>query len=224
MLGLLGLGQGCPVEVLPIGFGGSGRVVRPVEAQVGHDVGPLGGVSAHILGVGHVGAFHLIQGEVLDGVPELYKEYISYLKLLLNSNGIVDFLKRYELVNSMIEADKELIAELTELSKQIELEKQDLENDKVVSEKTLVRTNESYSFDIPSYEVMVEEMRDWVVNHKELYPNIIPNSIDTIYDMASLTKVVCTTTCLMQLVEKGLLRIFDPVSKYFKEFKFSRVF
>ena len=59
---------------------------------------------------------------------------VSYLKLLLNSNGIVDFLKRYELVNSMIEADKELIAELTELSKQIEIEKQELENDKVVVE------------------------------------------------------------------------------------------
>ena len=52
---------------------------------------------------------------------------VSYLKLLLNSNGIVDFLKRYELVNSMIEADQALISELTELSKQIEIEKQELE-------------------------------------------------------------------------------------------------
>lgn len=46
-------------------------------------------------------------------------------------------------------------------------------NDKVVSEKTLVRTDASYNFEIPSYEVMVEEMREWVVNHKELYPNIV---------------------------------------------------
>lgn len=61
------------------------------------------------------------------------------------------------------------------------------------------------------------------VGNKELYPEIIPNSIDTIYDMASLTKVVCTTTCLMQLVEKGLLRIYDSVSKYFEKFKFNDV-
>jgi len=59
---------------------------------------------------------------------------ISYLKLLLDSNGIVDFLKRYELVNNMIEADKELIANLTDLSKKIETEKQELENDKIVVE------------------------------------------------------------------------------------------
>ena len=61
------------------------------------------------------------------------------------------------------------------------------------------------------------------VGNKELYPEVIENSIDTIYDMASLTKVVCTTTCLMQLVEKGLLRIFDPVSKYFDKFKFKDI-
>lgn len=46
------------------------------------------------------------------------------------------------------------------------------ENDSVVSEKTLVRTDASYNFDIPSYKEMVQEMRTWVDNHKELYPNI----------------------------------------------------
>ena len=61
------------------------------------------------------------------------------------------------------------------------------------------------------------------IGNKEIYPKVIPNSIDTIYDMASLTKVVCTTTCLMQLVEKGLLRIFDPVSKYFDRFRFNNI-
>lgn len=47
------------------------------------------------------------------------------------------------------------------------------ENDSVVSEKTLVRTIDSYPFDIPSYEAMVEDMKNWVVNHKDLYPNIV---------------------------------------------------
>ena len=61
------------------------------------------------------------------------------------------------------------------------------------------------------------------IGNKELYPEVIPNSIDTIYDMASLTKVVCTTTCLMQLVEKGLLRIYDPVSRYFDKFRFTDI-
>ena len=47
-----------------------------------------------------------------------------------------------------------------------------LENDKVVSEKTLVRTDLSYNFDIPSYEEMVKEMREWTDTHQELYPNM----------------------------------------------------
>ena len=45
-------------------------------------------------------------------------------------------------------------------------------NDKVISEKTLIKTDASYNFDVPSYEKMVEEMRDWVIAHQELYPNI----------------------------------------------------
>lgn len=47
------------------------------------------------------------------------------------------------------------------------------DNDTVVSEKTLVRTDKSYNFEVPSYKQMVEEMRTWVDNHKELYPNIV---------------------------------------------------
>jgi uncharacterized protein YbbC (DUF1343 family)/CubicO group peptidase (beta-lactamase class C family) len=42
--------------------------------------------------------------------------------------------------------------------------------------------------------------------------------VDTIFDLASLTKVVATTTSVMQLVEKGRIRLNDPVSKYIPEF------
>jgi uncharacterized protein YbbC (DUF1343 family)/CubicO group peptidase (beta-lactamase class C family) len=41
---------------------------------------------------------------------------------------------------------------------------------------------------------------------------------DTIFDVASLTKVVATTPCLMKLFEEGKLRIDDPVTKYIPEF------
>ena len=46
------------------------------------------------------------------------------------------------------------------------------ENDQVVSQKTLVRTEKSFDFNIPSYDEMVKEMREWVDNHRELYPSI----------------------------------------------------
>jgi uncharacterized protein YbbC (DUF1343 family)/CubicO group peptidase (beta-lactamase class C family) len=54
---------------------------------------------------------------------------------------------------------------------------------------------------------------------RSLVPEKLPMTADTIFDLASLTKVVATTTALMQLVEKGRLRIEDPVSKYWPEFK-----
>ncbi len=41
---------------------------------------------------------------------------------------------------------------------------------------------------------------------------------DTIFDLASLTKVIATTTAVMQLVERGKVRMNDPVAKYLPEF------
>jgi uncharacterized protein YbbC (DUF1343 family)/CubicO group peptidase (beta-lactamase class C family) len=43
-------------------------------------------------------------------------------------------------------------------------------------------------------------------------------TVDTIFDMASLTKVVATTTAVMQLVELGKVRLNDPVTKYLPDF------
>ncbi len=43
-------------------------------------------------------------------------------------------------------------------------------------------------------------------------------TLDTIFDLASLTKVVATTTSVMQLVERGKVRLNDPVAKYLPEF------
>src|SRR4029453_17982589 len=46
-----------------------------------------------------------------------------------------------------------------------------------------------------------------------------PMSLDTIFDLASLTKVVATATSIMILVERGKVRLTDPVSKYIPELK-----
>ncbi|KKL02746.1 class A beta-lactamase-related serine hydrolase [Rheinheimera mesophila] len=40
---------------------------------------------------------------------------------------------------------------------------------------------------------------------------------DTVFDLASLTKPVVTTTLIMQLLEQGELRLTDPVGKYLKQ-------
>jgi CubicO group peptidase (beta-lactamase class C family) len=42
--------------------------------------------------------------------------------------------------------------------------------------------------------------------------------MDTLFDLASLTKVVATLPCVLRLVEQGLVRLDDPVSLALQEF------
>ena len=55
--------------------------------------------------------------------------------------------------------------------------------------------------------------------HQVIDPKKLPMRIDTIFDLGSLTKVIATTTALMQLVEKGKLRLEDRVTTHWPEFK-----
>lgn len=57
------------------------------------------------------------------------------------------------------------------------------------------------------------------LGNKALYPKVEVNDINTLYDMASLSKVISTTTCIMILMERGKLRLYDPVYVYVPEFK-----
>ena len=49
-------------------------------------------------------------------------------------------------------------------------------------------------------------------------PERIPMARDTIFDLASLTKPMATTTAVMLLVHEGALGLDDPVSKYLPSF------
>jgi uncharacterized protein YbbC (DUF1343 family)/CubicO group peptidase (beta-lactamase class C family) len=53
---------------------------------------------------------------------------------------------------------------------------------------------------------------------RALEPRRETMTTDTIFDLASLTKVVATTTAVMQLMEQGKVRLNDPVAKYLPEF------
>jgi CubicO group peptidase (beta-lactamase class C family) len=43
-------------------------------------------------------------------------------------------------------------------------------------------------------------------------------TLDTIFDAASLTKIVATTSSVMKLIERGRIRLNDPASRYVPEF------
>ena len=53
---------------------------------------------------------------------------------------------------------------------------------------------------------------------RALEPRRETMTLDTIFDCASLTKVVATTTAILQLWEQGKFRMNDPVAKYLPEF------
>ena len=54
--------------------------------------------------------------------------------------------------------------------------------------------------------------------NRALEPRREPMTLDTVFDLASLTKVIATTTAMMQLFEQGKVRMNDPVAKYLPEF------
>lgn len=53
---------------------------------------------------------------------------------------------------------------------------------------------------------------------RALKPAVEAMSEDTIFDAASLTKVIATTSAMMKLFEQGQVRLLDPVSRYLPEF------
>ncbi|MFB3776431.1 MAG: exo-beta-N-acetylmuramidase NamZ domain-containing protein [Bryobacteraceae bacterium] len=54
---------------------------------------------------------------------------------------------------------------------------------------------------------------------RSLVPFREPMTVDTIFDIASLTKVIATTPTIMRLVETGKLRLNDRVTRYLAEFQ-----
>jgi uncharacterized protein YbbC (DUF1343 family)/CubicO group peptidase (beta-lactamase class C family) len=57
------------------------------------------------------------------------------------------------------------------------------------------------------------------IGHRALVPSVEPMTADTIFDLASLTKVVATTTSVMILLEEGKIRLNDRVSTFVPGFE-----
>lgn len=54
--------------------------------------------------------------------------------------------------------------------------------------------------------------------NRSVEPEVRPMELSTVFDMASVTKIVATATSMMILLEGGRYRLEDPVSKYLPEF------
>lgn len=79
--------------------------------------------------------------------------------------------------------------------------------------------------EIPGAVVLARMPRDgelldyaWVRGLAAARPERLPMRRDTIFDLASLTKVMATTTAIMLLVEEGSIALDDPVAKTLPSF------
>lgn len=63
--------------------------------------------------------------------------------------------------------------------------------------------------------IVAEDALGWAV----LEPERIPVTLDTIYDLASLTKPLVTSLLAIMLAERGVLDLSAPLSRYLSEFR-----
>lgn len=55
--------------------------------------------------------------------------------------------------------------------------------------------------------------------NRAVYPEVEPMTLNTMFDLASVSKPIGTTLAVMQLVEQGKLRLVDSVGRYIPGFK-----
>lgn len=61
------------------------------------------------------------------------------------------------------------------------------------------------------------------IGFSQLYPFKKEINENYLYDIASLTKVICTVTIICRMAEKSLINFNDPVSKYLSDFKYDDI-
>ena len=75
----------------------------------------------------------------------------------------------YNLVNNETISKYELTGLFNQYFKNNKIEI--LRNDTVSIDKSLINNRKDFSFIVPSYENMIKEMKEWIDNHKNLYPH-----------------------------------------------------
>ena len=75
----------------------------------------------------------------------------------------------YNLVNNQIISKHEMLELFNKYFKNSKLTIN--KSDNVIINKSLINNRTDFDFVVPSYEEMIKEMKEWVIDHKELYPH-----------------------------------------------------
>lgn len=87
-------------------------------------------------------------------IEQALKENITGLYNLVNNEAI----RKYELLKLFNKHMKENRIDISP-------------SDKLSLDKSLINTRTDFSFKVPGYETMIVEMKEWIDNHKDLYPH-----------------------------------------------------
>lgn len=67
------------------------------------------------------------------------------------------------------------------------------------------------------------EIADYTWGNAQILPTVEPLTRSLLFDVASLTKVICTTTVVLQLMEMGMLDIDRPFKNYYGAFEDQKI-
>ncbi|MDT0091159.1 serine hydrolase domain-containing protein [Listeria marthii] len=77
-----------------------------------------------------------------------------------------------------------------------------------------------------SYQIKTNHLEENnIMGLKAVFPEaeILPRTTENIYDIASLTKVIATTTRILQLIEQQRFQLNDPIQMYLPDFRYNNV-
>ncbi|MDD3187480.1 MAG: serine hydrolase [Bacilli bacterium] len=106
----------------------------------------------------------------------------------------------------------------TGLERVNELIKGYIENDSIPGINYAVITSASTSDKLGFESIIMASL-----GYRALWPEKVKNGVNTLYDLASLTKVISTALIVLRAQEAGLLRIDDPISKYLKDYPYKDI-
>ncbi|MDT2740243.1 serine hydrolase domain-containing protein [Enterococcus canintestini] len=64
-----------------------------------------------------------------------------------------------------------------------------------------------------------ETVDETIVGAQMIVPHKVPLQKDTLFDVASLTKVICTTSVVLRLNQQGIIQLDQPLQKYLPAFR-----
>lgn len=107
---------------------------------------------------------------------------------------------------------------MEKLEKLIELVNKEIENNSFPGANLVIVTDENKTvLSLGKKSLYSSDENNNLIDHVE------DNTLDTIYDMASLSKVVSTTSCVLKLIDMGLLRVATSVKKILPRFKHDNI-